>query len=179
MIRIVVVLAGGWVLKHRDDDLLPIDFLKKEIQAKYGDSIIINDASLTELDLKLGEDILDGELCANEIKNIFSEHYGLDQENDILSIKYNLVGDTGRDIFVSVGGSSYKGCIRHFITNMGLYNLEVHIYRDNDQSMSQMYEIAELLRYFNISTFVHNNTYPNEKDYGVPKDRIIDNIIQI
>ena len=98
---------------------------------------------------------------------------------DILSIKYNLVGDTDRDIFVSIGGSSYKGCIRHFITNMGLYNLEVHIYRDNDQSMFQMYEIAELLRYFNISTFIHNNTYPNEKDYGVPKDRIIDNIIQI
>lgn len=98
---------------------------------------------------------------------------------DILSIKYNVVGDTDRDIFVSVGGSSYKGCIRHFITNMGLYNLEVHIYRDNDQGMYQMHEIAELLRYFNIATFVHNNNYPNEKDYGVPKDRIIDNIIQI
>jgi len=91
VIRIVVSLAGGWVLKHRDDELLPIEFLKKEIQAKYGDSIIITDASLTELDLKLGEDILDGELCASEIKNIFSEHYGLDQENDILSIKYGLV----------------------------------------------------------------------------------------
>lgn len=91
MIRIVVSLAGGWVLKHRDDELLPIEFLKKEIQAKYGDSIIITDASLTELDLKLGEDILDGELCANEIKKIFSKHYGLDQENDIISIKCDLM----------------------------------------------------------------------------------------
>ncbi len=98
---------------------------------------------------------------------------------DILSIKYNLVGDNGRDIFVSVGGSSYKGCIRHFITNMGLYNLQIHIYKDNDQTMHQLYDIANLLQYFNIPLYVHNNSYPNEKDYGVPKNRIQDNIIQL
>ena len=98
---------------------------------------------------------------------------------DILSIKYNLVGENGRDIFVSVGGSSYKGCIRHFITNMGLYNLEIHIYMDNDQSRNQIYDIANLLQYFSIPLVIHNNSFPNEKDYGVPKDRIIDNEIRI
>lgn len=98
---------------------------------------------------------------------------------DILSIKYNLVGPSNRDIFVSVGGSSYKGCIRHFITNMGLYNLEIHIYMDNDQSQKQIYDTSILLRYFNIPLYIHNNAYPNEKDYGVPRDRIIDNIIKI
>lgn len=98
---------------------------------------------------------------------------------DILSIKYNVVGPNGRDIFVSVGGSSYKGCIRHFITKMGIYNMEVHIYMDNDQSKTQMYEIANLLRHFNITVFLHHNGYPNEKDYGVPKERIVDNVIKI
>ena len=98
---------------------------------------------------------------------------------DILSVKYNVVGDNSdRDIFVAVGGSSYKGCIRHFITNMGLYNLEIHMYMDNDQSMKQVYDIANLLQYFNIPLFIHNNSFPNEKDYGVPKERIIDNIIK-
>ena len=98
---------------------------------------------------------------------------------DILSIKYNIVGPSNRDIFVSVGGSSYKGCLRHFITNMGLYNLEIHIYMDNDQSQKQIYDNSILLRYFNIPLYIHNNAYPNEKDYGVPRDRIIDNIIKI
>lgn len=98
---------------------------------------------------------------------------------DILSIKYNLVGEGGRDIFVSVGGSSYKGCIRHFITNMGLYNLEIHIYMDNDQDKYKIYDIGNLLQYFNIPLFVHNNSYPNEKDYGVPKERIMDNVIKV
>ena len=97
---------------------------------------------------------------------------------DILSIKYNLVGPSNKDIFVSVGGSSYKGCIRHFVTKMGLCNLEVHIYKDNDQSMNQMYSISNLLQYFNIPMYVHNNIYPGEKDYGVPKDRIKDSIIR-
>lgn len=94
---------------------------------------------------------------------------------DILSIKYNIPHDNDRNIFVSVGGSSYKGCIRHFITNMGLYNLEIHIYMDNDQGTKQIFEIAELLEYFNIPLYLHNNAYQNEKDYGVPKERIIDN----
>lgn len=98
---------------------------------------------------------------------------------DILSIKYNVVDNNGRDIFVSVGGSSYKGCIRHFLTKMGIYNMEIHIYKDNDQTMHQIYDIAQLLQYFNVPLYVHNNAYQNEKDYGVPKERIIDNIMKI
>lgn len=98
---------------------------------------------------------------------------------DILSIKYNVVQNIDREIFASVGGSNYKGCIRHFITKMGLYNLEIHIYKDSDQSMNQMYEISNLLQYFSIPLYIHNNSYPNEKDYGVPKDRIIDNTIKV
>lgn len=98
---------------------------------------------------------------------------------DILSIKYNINHRCKNNIFVSVGGSSYKACIRHFITNMGLYNLEIHIYMDNDQNMYQMYDISNLLRYFNIPLYIHKNSFENEKDYGVPSSRIIDNIINI
>lgn len=98
---------------------------------------------------------------------------------DILSIKYNLIGESDRDIFVSVTGSSYKGCIRHFITTMGLYNLEVHIYKDNDQGMHQINDIGNLLKYFGIPLYMHVNAYPGEKDYGVPRNRIQDNIMRI
>lgn len=98
---------------------------------------------------------------------------------DILSIKYNLVKSNDRNIFVSIGGSSYIGCIRHFITKMGLYNLEIHIYMDNDQPMNQMYKISNILKYFNIPLFIHNNSYPNEKDYGVTIDKIKDNVRKI
>jgi hypothetical protein len=97
---------------------------------------------------------------------------------DILSIKYNLVGENGRDIFISVGGSSYKAAIRHFLTNLGLYNLEVHIYMDNDQKRYVINDIVSLLYAFDREVYIHNNAYPNEKDYGVPKERIRDNIIK-
>ena len=62
---------------------------------------------------------------------------------------------------------------------MGIYNMEIHIYKDNDQTMNQIYDISNLLSYFNIPLYVHNNAYPKEKDYGVPKERIIDNIIKV
>lgn len=98
---------------------------------------------------------------------------------DILSIKYNVADNNDRDIFVSVTGSSYIGCIRHFITKMGIYNLEIHIYMDNDQNVNFIYNISNLLQYFNIPLYLHNNAYQNEKDYGVSKERIIDNKIKI
>ena len=98
---------------------------------------------------------------------------------DILSIKYNVAERTDRDIFVSVTGSSYKGCLRHFLTKMGIYNMEVHMYMDNDQSMYQANDTANLLRYFNTPLYIHNNAFEGEKDYGVPKDRIIDNVMRI
>lgn len=98
---------------------------------------------------------------------------------DILSIKYNVVNGNGRDIFVSVTGSSYKGCLRHFMTKMGIYNMEVHMYIDNDQSDRQAYEIGNLLRVFNYPLYLHRNGYNGEKDYGVPKERIIDNVMRL
>ena len=98
---------------------------------------------------------------------------------DILSIKYNVAERTDRDIFASVTGSSYKGCLRHFLTKLGIYNLEVHMYMDNDQSMNQAYEISNLLSYFNTPLYLHRNVYEGEKDYGVTKDRIVDSIIRI
>lgn len=97
---------------------------------------------------------------------------------DILSIKYNIFnGGSGREIFASVGGSSYKSCIRHFVTKMGLYNLEVHVFKDNDQDMRQMGNIGNLLRYFNIPLYVYENQYPREKDFGVPKPKIQSKLI--
>ena len=87
MTTIIISLAGGWVLKHRDDDVLPVEFLKTRIQEKYCENVIIVDSGLTELIVQLNEEHADNEFYIQEIRNIFAEHYGLENENEIISFK--------------------------------------------------------------------------------------------
>ena len=99
---------------------------------------------------------------------------------DILSIKYNLNPNSNRDIFSSIGGSSYYDIIDYFITDMGLLNLEVHVYFDNDQNRDHITRnINRLLSIYGIPLYTHLNGFEGEKDYGVPIDKIIDTYIKI
>lgn len=87
---------------------------------------------------------------------------------DILSIYYNLRhGEYG--IYTSVSGSNYKGIINHFICGMKLPFVEIHIYPDNDKYGSNhvIRDIYEYIRGIQCPLYVHRNTYPNQKDFGV------------
>ena len=99
---------------------------------------------------------------------------------DILSIKYNIVGEGGRDIFGAVGGSSYKSCLRFLLLNTGFPNFIVHLYMDTDQlnKTRSINEIKNTLYKFGIPMYIHNNSYPGEKDFGVTPDKIRESIRQ-
>lgn len=98
---------------------------------------------------------------------------------DILSIKYNLVKPGPNKIFAAVTGSGFKGLLRFIITNMKFINLEIHLYRDGDMDWSTIEDIAEYLKIFRYSLYIHSNTYPGKKDMGVRSDEIIDTITKI
>lgn len=91
---------------------------------------------------------------------------------DILSIKLNLRNNE-RGIYGAISGSAYKGMLMNILA-LGIYYMEVHIYPDNDKSGRQyiMDDIANFLRPYNIPLYIHRNTFPNKKDFGVRKDEI-------
>lgn len=92
---------------------------------------------------------------------------------DILSIKYNLYnGVMDNNIYAGITGSGYKGIIRNIISKMGLINIEIHIYADKDVDRWKIVDIADMLYPFNMSLYLHRNTYQGEKDFGVPLWRI-------
>lgn len=95
---------------------------------------------------------------------------------DIISIKENLRKDTRNAIFSSVGGNTYKGCVRHFLGKMGIPNLIVHLYPDNDVSRNTIIDIINSFQIFHIPFYIHRNTYQNEKDFGVPITNICETI---
>lgn len=95
---------------------------------------------------------------------------------DILSIYYNLIHDHEHSIFTSILGSSYMQVVQFFLVDIKIPYVEFHIFVDNDIPDEMIYPIAQALYYFNIELYIHRNRFQGEKDYGVPKERIIDDM---
>lgn len=91
---------------------------------------------------------------------------------DILSIYLNVVQNHFNNVFAAVGGSGYKGLIRYFISVFKTPNLIIHVYPDNDQSRETIIDISDYLYPFGYQFYIHRNSFPGEKDFGVPKERI-------
>ena len=98
---------------------------------------------------------------------------------DILSIKYNVVKNEEQNMFIAIGGKAYKNIVRHVLSHMGLFNINIHLYVDAD---IDDYIINNVVRYvdpFNINIYLHRNGYKGQKDYGVPSNLIVDNITRL
>lgn len=96
---------------------------------------------------------------------------------DILSIFYNLYnGNLDNSIYSAIGGKAYLNIIKYFIEVKGLFNIELHIYPDKDIENYEMYKIANYLAPFRIDCIIHRNLFNGEKDFGVPKSRIQEQI---
>lgn len=99
---------------------------------------------------------------------------------DILSIRMNLMSHIENGLFSAICGKSYSSLIRHYIVNYGFVNFDLHLYIDNDVDNGGIIKIKDDLRIFNgINLYTHRNSFPGEKDFGVPKDRIDDSIFSI
>ena len=96
---------------------------------------------------------------------------------DILSIKYN-VQNKKPGLYCAIGGSSYKQIVIHLMNTLKLYYFNLHIYPDNDNPGGYyvMKDISDFIKPFGIPIYIHRNKYKNEKDFGVPKDRISESI---
>ena len=96
---------------------------------------------------------------------------------DILSVCEN-VRKREPGIYTSIGGSNYKGIAMYFLETYKLPYTEFHYYPDNDKygSTENMHRIAEYLRPLNIPMYLHRNTMPGQKDFGVRPENIQESI---
>jgi hypothetical protein len=100
---------------------------------------------------------------------------------DILSVKYNLRGvfesNIQNDIFCAVAGNEYLTVLRYLIGTLGLMNIELHLYLDND--VNGRNPLDNIIRYVNgipMRIFTHYNRIG--KDMGVRKEDIDEMIIK-
>lgn len=94
---------------------------------------------------------------------------------DILSVWYNIIQNkVPNSIFCAVLGSGYEAAIKYLISNLKIINAEIHLYLDNDMNIGVLSNLFMKLEPFHYNVFIHRNVYEGEKDFGVPKKRIID-----
>ena len=99
---------------------------------------------------------------------------------DILSILYNMNdGIMGNNIYAAATGSGYGSLLKFLLLNLQLINVEVHLYPDADIPNYKVTNIKKNLFLDKVNFYIHRNTYPGEKDFGVRKEKIKDTIISI
>lgn len=97
---------------------------------------------------------------------------------DILSIKENLVKTTENNFYYAVCGFG-GSVILQYLIRLGINTgLNLHVYCDSDkpdyvQKKQWLYKQPYLTEWVD-RIYLHRNTYQNEKDYGVPVEKIID-----
>lgn len=97
---------------------------------------------------------------------------------DILSIYFNLCNKADHSIYCAIQGSNYMNILKYILTDLALYNIEIHLYIDNDV-MPNIQNIANILSVYNIPLYVHQNMMEGEKDFGVPVDRIREHVSSV
>lgn len=101
---------------------------------------------------------------------------------DIISIMYNLPHDpTQTHLFYGSCGYNF-GTIIKYLTYMGVNtDVNVHIYSDADKTDADDIKVLNSGRnkVWIDHAVIHRNMFIGEKDFGVPKDHIIDQFITI
>lgn len=98
---------------------------------------------------------------------------------DILSIYFNIPNNYSNSIYCAVLGAGYERAVKYFISTLKLINIEFHFYLDNDMDTNKLNRLLYKLRPYEFNIYFHHNTFGNEKDFGVSKDKIIDTCTQV
>lgn len=98
---------------------------------------------------------------------------------DILSIYYNVVKDKTNSFFISGRGKAYYSAVEYLLLTYGIYDMEIHYYPDKDVPDKDIIAIAEFFRPYGFEIYIHRNVYENEKDFGVPANRIAERCMRV
>jgi hypothetical protein len=74
------------VLSHRNDDILPVDYLIKIVNEQFEGKLSVEESGFTGLVLAVNSGV-STEGVISEIRKLFSTHYSIDDDNNVLLIK--------------------------------------------------------------------------------------------
>lgn len=98
---------------------------------------------------------------------------------DVLGIKYNLIKEDDNCIYAAGKGKAYEKVLFWVIKTIAPIDMEVHYFPDRDVEVRSIRSIIEKYMVYPYRFLIHQNTYCNEKDFGVPSWRMDDTVTRI
>jgi len=99
---------------------------------------------------------------------------------DILSVKYNLCGgNTEQQMYISANGKGFSSVIKHVLTTYPIPNLILDLYLDNDYGNDYAIWNCKKALELNIPVYLHRNGFEGEKDFGVPANKIREQVLKV
>ena len=98
---------------------------------------------------------------------------------DILGVYFNVIQDHNNCIFAAANGKNFSGIIEYLFSKIRIpaYNSKIFIYKDIDVETKKLTYVSNMLNKIKVPFEYHVNDMNGEKDFGVPRDRIIDKTI--
>lgn len=97
---------------------------------------------------------------------------------DVLGIKYNLIKRNDNCIYIAGRGKAYEKALLWIVKTLAPYDMEVHYFPDKDVPDNKL-KIVDSFKPYGYTFYIHRNVYGNEKDYGVPENRIVDKVWRV
>lgn len=103
---------------------------------------------------------------------------------DILSINKNVIKTNENNYYYAACGYGYISILKYLIYTGINTGINLHIYSDNDKTDYDHMKYLFKSKSSHISSwmdniYIHRNTHPGEKDYGIPISRITDSMRKI
>ena len=96
-IKLKIEVDSTWVFSHGDDEVLPVDYLKKTLENTFGEKLTVDDSTFTELYVTINSDEIN--VASNKLANpVFQDSV----INPIFSIGV-VLGVTVGDIILICG----------------------------------------------------------------------------
>lgn len=97
---------------------------------------------------------------------------------DILGVCYNTNNNNRvQNVYLTSNGKDHMKTIVYAILGLGIINPIVDLYLDNDTEIGMYWEAEKMLNQCRIPIYYHYNRYNNEKDFGVPREQIVDDVV--
>jgi hypothetical protein len=158
-----------------NNNLLTFRNIRNDPQARRYYKIILNeknDSPTTFYSIPTQLELLyEGELNVHIAEGTF----------DILSIKYNLEHRESNAIFYASCGYSYANIVKALARSGIIPHMNIHIYADRDKTDSDHMALIRrnAAMKFAEHLYLHRNGKYGQKDYGVPRDYIVDRCRQL
>ena len=82
-------------------------------------------------------------------------------------------------MYISANGKGFSSVIKHVLTTYPIPNLILDLYLDNDYGNDYAIWNCKKALELNIPVYLHRNRFEGEKDFGVPANKIREQVLKV